>query len=220
MLGSIRKFSTSIYAKILLGIIVIPFVFGGMGTSFTGGNKNVIVQIDKEKFSTQDFANFVNIYRSSNEKVNSQEIDQLLSVFIGNKLIEKEYNDFGIKLSDVSLSKLIKIQKEFKKENEFSRTEYEKFLISNNLDAVNFEKNLANQEKKKQLLNIIGGGIVPSKFLVNNIYNKINQKRKIELINLNDAFVKELEFTDEKIKSYYEKNKEKYIEIFKSVKII
>ena len=220
MLGSIRKFSTSIYAKILLVIIVIPFVFWGMGTSFTGGNKNVIVQIDKEKFSTEDFANFVNIYRSSNEKVNSQEIDQLLSVFIGNKLIEKEYNDFGIKLSDVSLSKLIKIQKEFKKENEFSRTEYEKFLISNNLDAVNFEKNLANQEKKKQLLNIIGGGIVPSKFLVNNIYNKINQKRKIELINLNDAFVKELELTDDKIKSYYEKNKEKYIEIFKSVKII
>ena len=53
MLGSIRKFSTSIYAKILLGIIVIPFVFWGMGTSFTGGNKNVIVQIDKEKFSTE-----------------------------------------------------------------------------------------------------------------------------------------------------------------------
>ena len=175
MLGSIRKFSTSIYAKILLGIIVIPFVFWGMGTSFRGGNKNVIVQIDKEKFSTQDFANFVNIYRSSNEKVNSQEIDQLLSVFIGNKLIEKEYNDFGIKLSDVSLSKLIKIQKEFKKENEFSRTEYEKFLISNNLDAVNFEKNLANQEKKKQLLNYIGQGIVPPNFVVNNIYNQINQ---------------------------------------------
>ena len=51
MLGSIRKFSTSIYAKILLGIIVIPFVFWGMGTSFIGGNKNILVVIENEKYA-------------------------------------------------------------------------------------------------------------------------------------------------------------------------
>ena len=199
---------------------MIPFVFWGMGTSFRGGNKNVVVAIDKEKFSTKEFANFVNSYRSSNEKINSQKIDELLSLFIGNKLIEKEYSSFGINLSDISLTKLIKLQKEFKNENEFSRTKYEKFLITNNIDAVSFENNLANQEKKKQLLNIIGGGIVPSNFMINNIYNKINQKRKIELINLNDVFSKNLELTDDRIKTYFEKNKEKYIEIFKSVKIL
>ena len=176
--------------------------------------------IDDEKFSTKEFANFVNTYRSSNEKINSQKIDELLTVFIGNKLIEKEYNNFHIKLSDVSLSKLIKIQKEFKEAGEFSRTQYEKFLISNNLDAVSFENNLANLEKKKQLLNIISGGIVPSKFVVNNVYNKINQKRKIELINLNNIFEKEIKLTDDKLKKYFENNKDKYIEIYKSVKII
>ena len=220
MLSSIRKFSTSIYAKILLVIIVIPFVFWGMGTSFRGGNKNIVVVIDEEKFSTKEFANFVNSYRNYDEKINSQKIDELLSVFIGNKLIEKEYDNFHIKLSDVSLSKLIKIQKEFKETGEFSRTQYEKFLISNNLDAVTFENNLANLEKKKQLLNVISGGIVPSKFIVNDIYNKINQKRKIELINLNNVFEKEIQLTDDKIKKYFENNKNKYIEIFKSVKII
>ena len=152
MLSSIRKFSSSIYAKILLVIIVIPFVFWGMGTSFRGGNKNIVVVIDEEKFSTKEFANFVNSYRNYDEKINSQKIDELLSVFIGNKLIEKEYDNFHIKLSDVSLSKLIKIQKEFKKTGEFSRTEYEKFLISNNLDAVTFENNLANLEKKETVI--------------------------------------------------------------------
>ena len=54
MLGSIRKFSGSIYAKILLGIIIIPFVFWGMGSSIRGGSKNIVVVIDKEKYSTQD----------------------------------------------------------------------------------------------------------------------------------------------------------------------
>jgi peptidyl-prolyl cis-trans isomerase D len=119
MLSSIRKFSTSWYAKILLGIIVIPFVFWGMGGVFTGGNKNVVVVIDKDKFSTQEFANFVRSQHTANEKINSERIDQFLSTFIGSKLIEKEYNNFGIKLSDNSLSKLIKIQKEFKKKKNF-----------------------------------------------------------------------------------------------------
>ena len=67
MLGSIRKFSESWYAKILLGIIVIPFIFWGMGGVFTGGNKNVIVVIDKDKFSTQEFANFVRSQQIANE---------------------------------------------------------------------------------------------------------------------------------------------------------
>ena len=50
MLGPIRKFSSSIYAKILLGIIIIPFVFWGMGGSIRGGTKNVVVVIDDENF--------------------------------------------------------------------------------------------------------------------------------------------------------------------------
>ena len=220
MLGPIRKFSESWYAKILLGIIVIPFVFWGMGGVFTGGNKNVVVVIDKEKYSTQEFSNFVSSKQIDDKKIDSRDIDGLLSSFIGNKLIEKEYDNFGVKLSDNSLSKLIKIQKEFKRENEFSRTEYEKFLILNNLNAVSFESNLANQEKKRQLLNFIGGGIIPSKFIVNDIYNKINQKRKIEIINLNDVFIKEIAFPEDEIKSYYENNKEKYKEIYKSFKVL
>ena len=190
MLSSIRKFSSSIYAKILLGIIIIPFVFWGMGSSFTGGNKNVIVLIDNEKISTQEFAKFVQINHNVNEKISADKIDQLLTSFIGNKLIQNEYEHYDIKLSEESLSKLIKIQKEFIDQNKFSRTKYEKFLISNNLNVVDFEKDLADQEKKKQLLTFIGGGVNPTKFMVDNIYNKINQIRKIQLINLNILMMK------------------------------
>ena len=89
MLSSIRKFSSSIYAKILLIIVIIPFVFWGMGSSFRGGNKNVIVVIDKEKFSTKEFADYVSSYEITNEKINAKKIDEILTIFIGNKLIEK-----------------------------------------------------------------------------------------------------------------------------------
>ncbi len=220
MLGSIRKFSTSIYAKILLGIVIIPFVFWGMGSSFVGGNQNVIATIDKEKLSTNEFANFVSSYKKKDDKISSTEIDQLLSAYIGDKLIEMEYENYGILLSDKSLRELIRNQKEFKKNNKFSRTQYEKFLIGNNLDAVSFETNLALQEKKKQLLSLIGGGVVPSDFMINKIYNMINQKRNIQLIKLNDAFKNELNFANEKIETYYEKNKDRYVDTFKKAQLL
>ena len=59
MLSAIRKFSSSVYAKIFLFIVAIPFVFWGMGPLFTGGNLNVIAKIGKNKISTQEFANFL-----------------------------------------------------------------------------------------------------------------------------------------------------------------
>ena len=200
--------------------MIIPFVFWGMGNSFFGGSKNIVVKINKDKFSIQDFANFIQSTGVNTRKVTPEEVDKLLSVFIGDKLIEMEYEYFEIKLSDESLSKLIKNQKDFKRENKFSRTEYEKFLLTKNLNAADFELQLAKQEKKKQLLNFIGGGIFPSKFIINETFNKINQKRNIEFINLNNIFKKEEIFLEDEINSYYDNNKDSYKEIYKSVKIL
>ncbi len=218
MLGSIRKFSGSIYAKILLAIIIIPFVFWGMGSSIRGGSKNIIVVIGKEKHSIQEFSNFIK--RSAVKKVESNQIENFLSAFIGEKLIEKEIEHFKIRLSDTSLRKLIRHQKAFKREDKFSRTEYEKFLLKSNIPAVDFESILSKQEKKKQMLDFISGGISSSKFLANISYDKINQKRAIELINLNDVYKKQLNFSEKQIKTYFENNKDKYTEIYKSVKLL
>ena len=218
MLGPIRKFSGTIYSKILLGIVIIPFIFWGMGSSIRGGSKNIVVVIDKEKYSIQEFSEFIK--RTAIKKVETNEIQDFLSSFIGEKLIEKEIEHFEIKLSDSSLKKLLKNQKNFKRDNKFSRTEYEKFLIKNNIAAVNFESILSKQEKRKQVLDFIGGGILPSKFLVNISFDSINQKRAIELLNLNDVFKKKLNFSENQIKKHFEKNKNKYTEIYKSVKLL
>jgi peptidyl-prolyl cis-trans isomerase D len=218
MIGSIRKFSETIYAKIILIIVIIPFIFWGMGSSFNSGKRGVVLTIDKEKYSIQEFSQFIN--NNATKSVQANEIENFLSSFISEKLIEKEIKHFNIELSDNSLKKLIKHQKGFKRDNVFSRTEYEKFLLKNNITAVNFESIISKQEKKKQLLDLISGGIVPPKSLVNVSYDRINQKRSVELINLNDIFLKDLNFTIDEIRNFYEDNKDKYSEIYKSGKIL
>ena len=190
MLGKIRKFSSSVFAKIFLFIVAIPFVFWGMGPLFKSGSQNIIVKIDKEKIPIEEFVNYINMYSAPNDNLDSAFIDKMLSNFIGEKIIENEIKSFNIILSDESLSKLIKNDKNFKKNNKFSRTEYEKFLVTNNLGAVFFEKNMSHQIKRELLLDFIGGGVMPPNFLVNINFDKMNQKRNVEIIRLNDVIKK------------------------------
>ena len=125
-----------------------------------------------------------------------------------------------IKLSNDSLAKIIKNEKIFMKNEKFSRIEYEKFLVKNSLNAATFEQNISEQVKKEQVFDFISGGIIPSNFLVNIIYDKINQKRDVQIINLNDIFIKKNNFTEKQIKDYFEKNKNKYNEIYKSINFV
>ena len=220
MLSRIRKFSNTIYAKIFLFIVAIPFVFWGMGDLFNAGNQNTIVKISNEKISAQEFMNFVNLRANSDEVKDDGKIDNLLSKFIGEKLIEREIEDFNIKISDDSLRNLIINEKIFKKGNNFSRIKYEKFLVENSIDAITFENNMKMQEEKKQLFDLIGGGLIPTNFLINLSFNKINQKRYVEIINLNEAVKNNLKFTNLDIENYYKENIKNFSKNYKTFKIL
>ena len=60
MLNNIRNFSKTLPAKILLIVIIVPFVFWGMGGVFNRGNTNNIVKINNYTISTQDFIDHLN----------------------------------------------------------------------------------------------------------------------------------------------------------------
>ena len=55
--------------------------------------KIIVVVINKEKYSIQDFANFIRKF-SPNKKINASQVEEFLSIYIGDKLIEKEIEKF------------------------------------------------------------------------------------------------------------------------------
>ena len=57
-----------------------------MGPLFTGGNINIVVVIDKEKHSTQDFIDFIQKFVSVDQKINIEQIEEFLSLFISEKI--------------------------------------------------------------------------------------------------------------------------------------
>ena len=60
MLQSIRDFTKGKLGKVLLGILIIPFVLWGMGNVFSGGSQNTIATLNEKKISISDYINYFN----------------------------------------------------------------------------------------------------------------------------------------------------------------
>ncbi len=211
MLSKLRKFSRSRFAPILVAIIIIPFLFWGMGSVFSGGNTNSIVKINKFNISTEDFINYVNSLnidkKNIKDNIDNGSIEELLSQFISIKILELEIEDLNISISDKSLAQKITSNKNFFDENNnFSRIKYEKFLLTNNITATGFEKNLSDNEKKNKLFSYISGGLKSPLFLVNKIFKNQNKRIKVKYINLSKVYKNT--FSKEEINLYISKNKD------------
>ena len=86
MLNKLRNFSNTKLAGVLLTIIIIPFVFWGMGSVFSGGNTNNVAKINNETISTQDFTNYINQAGIDMEyiknNINNNALEEILSKII------------------------------------------------------------------------------------------------------------------------------------------
>ena len=60
MISSFRNFAKTKFAGILVFIMIIPFVFWGMGSMFSSGNTNNIAKINKTSISTQEYIDYLN----------------------------------------------------------------------------------------------------------------------------------------------------------------
>ena len=213
MIGTFRNFAKSRYAGILVGIIIIPFVFWGMGSVFSSGNTNSIAKINKENISTQDFIDHINQSNIPTETIRNNLdqniIEELLSSLVSNKLLNLEIKDFNISISQNTLLKKIKDNKNFLDENGiFQRIKYEKFLLENSLSAAQFEKRLKDREEQKNLFDYIGAGTVSPRFLVKRLYEEENKKLDIEFIDLNNFYSKKENISNQDMEKFIRENQE------------
>ena len=223
MLNNIRNFANTKYAGFLVAILIIPFVFWGMGGLFSGGNKNNIAKINKENISTKDLQDHLILSNIELEKIkkniDNNIIEEILGKLISRKMLSMEIENLDLNISDKILNKKIKSNKNFHDENnKFSRIKYEKFLLSNNLTAPDFEIRLRQNELKEDLLNFIGGGLSSPLFLVNNIFKNQTKKITISYIDLSKNYKNKEDLTYNEISKFIEDNKDTLKEKFISFK--
>ena len=220
MLTSIRKITTSFLAKVLIGIIILPFLFWGMGDVFRGGNQNILATIDSEKISAQNFTQYVNRLGLNEQQRNSlgksDLLDTILSDYVGKRVVALEIENQGVHLSDSSLREIITSDNTFLEDGKFSRTKYEKFLLESGISAPIFEQNIAEQEKKRQLLTFLSEGVILPEVFIKKEFESENQIKTIEYVEL-DQLYSNVQIKDEEIKKTYEANKNIFAQDFKKI---
>ena len=213
MIGSFRNFAKTKFAGILVFIMIIPFVFWGMGSMFSSGNTNNIVKINKTNISTQDFIDHINKsnipQQTIRNNLDKNIIEELLSTLVSTTLLELEVKDFKILVSEETLLKKIKTNKNFQNDNgDFERLKYEKFLLENNQSAPAFELRLRGRELQKSLFDYIGAGTISPSFLTKKLYEEENKKLEVQYINLKDSYKKKEEVKISEINNFLDENKE------------
>ena len=86
MINSLRNFAKTKFAGLLVFIMIIPFVFWGMGGMFSTGNTNTVAKINKTNISTEEFIDYLNgsgiPEKTIRENLDQNIIEELLSNLI------------------------------------------------------------------------------------------------------------------------------------------
>jgi len=214
MISNLRNFAKTGLAKILMVIIIIPFVFWGMGGVFSSGSTNSIAKINNYNISSQDLVDHLNEARldleTIKQNIDNNVLEEVLGNLVSSTLIQMEIEDLNIYISDKILIEKIKKNKAFlDKDNKFSRTKYEKFLLLNNITAPDYEMRLKKSELQKNLFSYISGGIKSPFFITNNTFKEQTKKLDISFINLINVYKKKESFSNDEIQSYINENKDK-----------
>ena len=213
MISSFRNFAKTKFAGLLVFIMIIPFVFWGMGSMFSSGNTNNIAKINKTNISTKEFIDYLNRSGIPQETIrknlDKNIIKELLSGLISTTLLNLEIRDFNLVITENTLLRKIKQNKNFQDENGiFQRIKYEKFLLENNQSAPQFEQRLKSRELQKNLFDYIGAGTASPQFLVNKLYEEENKKLEIEFINLANYYKKKEDISKQELEKFIIDNKD------------
>ena len=211
MISSFRNFAKTRFAGVLVFIMIIPFVFWGMGSMFSSGNTNSVAKINKKNISTEDFIDYLNTSNIPQETIRKNLdkgiLEELLSGLVSRTLLEMEVLNYDLIISEKILLKKIKKNENFLDDKQnFQRTKYEKFLLENNITAPSFELRLRGRELQKNLFDYISAGIVSPQFLIKKLYEEENRKLEIDYISLNNFYKKKDSFTEKDIKKFLEEN--------------
>lgn len=218
MLDIIRDRAQSWGVKIIFGIIILVFVFWGMG-SFTSNNPDIVMRVNGKIINRQAYGEEMKRYAQAvkarmpnlpNEYFESEEQRRrVLGVMVDKLLLLQAAENLGLSASIAEVQKEIASMPAFLDENQqFSLEQYNQVLSSNRITKADFEKGLMDSILLGKLQNYIMSAASASEQEALANFRFMEEKRKINYILLSTAeFLDKVQVTDESIASYYEQNK-------------
>ena len=225
MLERIREGSQGPWAMAIIALIVLSFVFAGVGSYLTSSGSTAVATVNGEEISAQELERAYQNQRAQMESQFGESIAQLfsseqyLSDFRGNvlerliaeKLLQQQAVEMGLRVSDAQIREAIVQMPEFQFGGQFDNDRFQAILRQNGFQIAGFRDYLRVQMTQNQL----AAALTNSSFTLDGEAERANalqrQTRDAKFVTVSAAsFADSVEVTDEDVETYYNANIESF----------
>ncbi len=225
MMERLREGVNSIAVKIILGLIILSFVFAGIGSYLVSGSNNSAAKVGNSEISRGEFEQ---AYQNERNRMQSQLGDyfsnllgdpayvasfrkSVLDRMINERLLEQHAESLGLRVSDQQVRQMILEMPQFQKDGKFDQEIYQSALRRVGYTPDNFAQYLRQDLVRSQLLDAIQG----SDFSLQNEITAqgalISQTREVRTLTLKvDDYAAKVTPSDEAINAYYKEHQDNY----------
>ena len=216
-----RKHATSWLIKFVFLVIIIVFIFWGVG-SFRARRASILAYINGEPLYYKEFAlayeQVINSYRARFKGFNEDWIKRLnlkktvLDSLIERKLIIQVAKKMGVSASEDQVREIITHYSVFQKNGRFDPILYQTILGQHHYTPAQFEENLKRDLILSYLRNAIQGLAHISEKEAYEAYKWQKQQINLQFVTFKpEAFNKKVNVSEEKLRAYFEKHKDNYL---------
>ena len=223
MLDIIRSNAQSFGVKVAFGVIILVFVFWGIGSFTETGNVNVVGTVNDEPITYQQFEM---AYRNAEEAINQQSPRkkwtaeektqlgrQVFQTLVTETLINQEARRNNLDVSPYELRLYVGDMQIFQDEQgRFDPERYKKVLESSRQSPAQFEEDLTRRLLQEKMVAFVSAGSWSDVTEARARFNFLRQKRVIEYIYVPADSEKTAAYApaDADISKYYEEHKIEY----------
>jgi peptidyl-prolyl cis-trans isomerase D len=216
MLQNMRERFTGPGALVILGLIVVPFVFVGVSSPLIGSG--YAAKVDGDEISLPAFENaWQNQVAQNPEFLNYppqyQNLlrEQILNRLIRDRLVVGYLNNSGMRIDDAAVTDLIQQIPAYQVDGVFSMEQYRSALQLEGRSAQELEATVAQSLRQYQLQQAIAltAFVTPAEY--RRYLNLFAEQREVTVATIGFADIKEsVEISEEEIAEFYEARQEEF----------
>ena len=222
MLEQIRKRTQTTFAKVILGIIIVPFALFGIDSYLSSVGKNIyIASVNDETISANELqkteSQFIAQIKSQDESTDPKIFESIefkkavLDKLITTKLINQEIKNSGFFISNNQVATYISGMPQFQQNGKFSQSQYDEVLKINNLTPKKFDDNIKNDLGTQQVKDSLTNLVYMPKNKIQHLVDLAYQKRDVSIYELKqNDFKDKIDLSDPALQKVYEESKSSF----------
>jgi peptidyl-prolyl cis-trans isomerase D len=225
MLEKIRESAQGPWAMIVIGLIVLSFVFAGVGSYLTGSTQIAAALVNGEEISANSVER---AYQNERARIEGQFGEGVAALFsnpdyladfrmgvldrlIGEKLIEQKAIELGLRVSDEQILKTIRNMPEFQVGGSFNNQRFQAIIQQAGFQPNSFRDYMRTEMTRDQF----GRSIIGTEFSLENEVTATNalqsQLRDIQVVTVSASdFSADVSVDEGEIAEYYQTNIDNY----------